>query len=73
MTAKITTLFEDQNKTTALYPRTKVSAITDENGVVIDNIFVNTSGDTMTGALILNADPTNLLGATTKQYVDNHN
>jgi len=29
------------------------------------------SGDTMTGYLILNADPTNALGAVTKQYVDN--
>ena len=29
------------------------------------------SGDTMTGYLILNADPINALGAVTKQYVDN--
>ena len=29
------------------------------------------NGGTMTGALILNDDPTNLLGAATKQYVDN--
>ena len=33
---------------------------------------VSKSGDTMTGALILNADPTNVLGAATKQYVDNN-
>lgn len=32
---------------------------------------VNKAGDTMTGNLILNADPTTALGATTKQYVDN--
>ena len=31
---------------------------------------VSKSGDTMTGALILNADPTAALGASTKQYVD---
>jgi hypothetical protein len=31
---------------------------------------VNKSGDTMTGALILNADPSAALGAATKQYVD---
>ena len=31
---------------------------------------VNRAGDTMTGALILNADPTSNLGAATKQYVD---
>jgi hypothetical protein len=32
---------------------------------------VNKTGDTMTGNLILNADPTVDLGAATKQYVDN--
>ena len=32
--------------------------------------YVNTTGDTMTGALILSTDPTNVLGAATKQYVD---
>jgi hypothetical protein len=32
---------------------------------------VNRGGDTMTGALVLNADPTIALGAATKQYVDN--
>lgn len=32
--------------------------------------YVNVSGDTMTGALILNADPSVALGAATKQYVD---
>lgn len=32
---------------------------------------VNKAGDTMTGDLILNADPSIALGAATKQYVDN--
>jgi len=32
---------------------------------------VNKAGDTMTGSLTLNADPTNALHAATKQYVDN--
>lgn len=32
---------------------------------------VNQAGDTMTGFLILNADPSVALGAATKQYVDN--
>lgn len=32
---------------------------------------VNKAGDTMVGNLILNTDPTNALGAATKQYVDN--
>lgn len=33
--------------------------------------LVQRAGDTMTGALILNADPATALGAATKQYVDN--
>ena len=33
---------------------------------------VNKAGDTMLGDLILNADPSNALGAATKQYVDNN-
>lgn len=32
---------------------------------------VNKAGDTMTGYLVLNADPVQALGAATKQYVDN--
>ena len=36
----------------------------------LDDRYVNISGDTMTGDLILNADPTDPLGAATKQYVD---
>lgn len=32
--------------------------------------FVNKTGDTMTGPLILSGDPTQALGAATKQYVD---
>jgi microcystin-dependent protein len=34
------------------------------------NTFVRLVGDTMTGALVLNADPSTALGAATKQYVD---
>jgi hypothetical protein len=33
---------------------------------------LNKAGDTMTGNLILNADPSTNLGAATKQYVDNY-
>ena len=36
-----------------------------------DARYVNTSGDTMTGALTLPSDPTVALHAATKQYVDN--
>lgn len=35
-----------------------------------DSRFVNTGGDTMTGALVLNADPSSALHAATKQYAD---
>jgi hypothetical protein len=35
-----------------------------------DTYYVNITGDTMTGPLILNADPTVPLGTATKQYVD---
>lgn len=35
-----------------------------------DARYVLGGGDTMTGPLILSSDPTNVLGATTKQYVD---
>lgn len=35
-----------------------------------DARYINTAGDTMTGALILNAKPTVALGAATKSYVD---
>jgi hypothetical protein len=40
------------------------------NRAVVDGWYVDTAGDTMTGALTLNADPTNPLHAATKQYVD---
>ena len=37
----------------------------------IDGDIANVAGDTMTGDLILNGDPTTNLAAATKQYVDN--
>jgi len=33
-------------------------------------LFVDVAGDTMTGSLLLNADPSSALGASTKQYTD---
>ncbi len=36
----------------------------------VDDTYVNISGDTMTGLLILSGDPQDALGAVTKQYVD---
>lgn len=37
----------------------------------VDNIYVKLTGDTMTGPLVLDADPATDLEAATKQYVDN--
>lgn len=37
---------------------------------LVDATYVNTGGDTMTGFLTLNADPTSALHAVTKQYAD---
>ena len=39
-------------------------------GGSLDALYVNVTGDTMVGDLILNADPTVALQAATKQYVD---
>jgi len=36
----------------------------------LDSVYVNEAGDTMSGYLTLNANPTNNLHAATKQYVD---
>ncbi len=40
------------------------------NGSAFDPRFVLKGGDTMTGPLVLNADPSAALGAASKQYVD---
>ncbi len=39
MASKITTLFEDSAKENALYPRTKVSAVSDANGDGLQSIL----------------------------------
>ena len=36
----------------------------------VDPVYVNITGDTMTGALVLSSNPTEPLQAATKQYVD---
>lgn len=46
------------------------SVIASDITSLVDGTYVNTSGDTMTGALVLNADPVVALEAATKQYVD---
>lgn len=40
------------------------------SGYAVDSAVVHKAGDTMTGALILSGNPSNSLGAATKQYVD---
>jgi hypothetical protein len=49
-------------------PALPISKITDLQTSL--DAKLNLSGGTMSGALILNADPTNTLGAVTKQYAD---
>ncbi len=56
---KITANVENATTLTNFYNKTESDAR-----------YVEIAGDTMTGALILNADPTVALGAATKQYVD---
>lgn len=41
ITGKIKTLFSDVAKTEALFPRTKTSAVSDDNGVGLDVILEN--------------------------------
>ena len=50
-----------------------VPALGDANlqGGTLDERYPLKSGDTMTGELVLSADPVNNLAAATKQYVDN--
>lgn len=38
---------------------------------LVNGTYVNVAGDTLTGFLTLHADPTNVMHAATKQYVDN--
>ena len=52
--------------TTLTSNETFIAGITNQ----IDDIYVNEAGDTMSGFLILSGDPTDPLGAVTKQYVD---
>jgi hypothetical protein len=54
-----------------LTPTDSVLSVDGLTGAVdLSTSYVSLSGDTMTGALILNTDPTTSLGAATKQYVD---
>lgn len=49
---KVLTLFEDKEKTTGIFPRTKVSAVSDENGKGLDALLddkLSLTGGTVTG------------------------
>lgn len=48
----------------------KSNSVGGTGGGVGNGVFVNLTGDTMTGFLTLNADPVEALQASTKQYVD---
>lgn len=52
-----------------VYPSTTISQVSSLQNQL--NSKLNLSGGTMTGNLILNANPTSAMQATTKQYVDN--
>lgn len=49
-----------------------IKAYVDAKQSQADSDYVNVSGDTMTGYLLLHADPSTNLHAATKQYVDNY-
>jgi hypothetical protein len=58
--------------TTAVFDGTNnVKATFAQIATFIDSQFVSQAGDTMTGLLVLSADPVAPLGASTKSYVDN--
>ena len=76
MASKVTTLYEDSAKTNALYPRTKASAVSDNDGNVLGNIAVYNAETVVGGAnpikigvdmdlLWTNASPTSSFGAQT--------
>lgn len=49
-----------------------IKAYVDAKQSQADSDYINVSGDTMTGYLLLHADPSTNLHAATKQYVDNY-
>lgn len=50
MASKVTTLYEDSAKTNALYPRTKTSAVSDNDGNALGNIAVYNAETVVGGA-----------------------
>lgn len=70
--AKIKTLYSDKEKAEALYPRTKIKAITDQDGVgleaILDNIVYN--GDISSAGVVVSEviDATTLAGREADYY-----
>ena len=67
ITGKIKTLYSDMEKTEALFPRTKVSAISDENGVGLDVLLENIAGGGENAGYI----DANTLGGQLPEYYEN--
>jgi hypothetical protein len=62
----------DLNSDLVVPSQKAIKAYVDAKKSQSDSDYVNVSGDTMTGYLTLNGDPTINLHAATKQYVDNY-
>ena len=63
MGAKVTTLYEDSAKTNALYPRTKVSAVSDGSGNGLDALLNGKQDTLVSGTNIKTVNETSLLGS----------
>ena len=68
MSGKIGTLFEDSAKTTPLYPRTKLSAVSDQYGNTLENntIFIANNGPEASAGL----DASSLQGYSANELID---
>ena len=49
---KVVTLFEDKENTVGIFPRTKVSAVSDDNGVSLERLLQNAGGNVETDAVL---------------------
>lgn len=63
MASKVTTLYEDSAKTNALYPRTKVSAVSDNNGNALEALLNAKQNQLVSGTNIKTVNGNSLLGA----------
>ena len=63
MASKVTTLFEDSAKQNALYPRTKVSAVSDGSGNGLDALLNGKQATLVSGTNIKTVDGNSLLGS----------